>query len=335
MLLVDGLAVFTSYDNHLYFNPVFSSLGFELTPVWHQFSDWALVAVYLPFLGVTLNTPLVAPLKKPVVANTILVVGLLFAFALFWMPDETRAQFNVPFYMAICFGLTWGFVAALHAWLGAHGEAEKARARAFTFAFGLRDLVWAVTFAILVAYEYGFMGDGFDTLIDKSDPMGIVTQLLYQGVVVFYVPLIAYGMLRTQLFDIDLRIKRGLKRGTVAAIVFTIFFVISELASNLLSDQFGTVIGVLAAGVLVFFLDPLFRFADVLSDAAMPNTNATPEYETFRKLQVYDAAVRTAFEGGGISERERRLLDSMIETLRIDRASAEKIESDMLMHQSA
>ena len=67
----------------------------------------------------------------------------------------------------------------------------------------------------------------------------------------------------------------------------------------------------------------------------MPNTRATPEYENFRKLQVYDAAVRTALENGGINDRERRLLDSMIETLRIDRQVAEQIEMDMVSSSSS
>lgn len=333
VLVADGFAVFTSYDNNLYFNPLLESMSLPvLTPVWHQVSDWAFVAIYLPFLGATLKTPLVAPFKNVRIANSFMVVGLGFALMLFWMPEDFRIQFRVPFHVAICVALTWGFAAALHAWLTSEGDAEKARAKAFTLAFGLRDVVWCFTFVVLAGYHFGLMGQGFDTLMDKSDPLAIVLQYLYQGVVIVYVPLVAYGMLRTQLFDIDLRIKRGLNRGTVAAILFTIFFVISELASNLLSDQFGTVIGVLAAGVLVFFLDPLFRFADVLTDVAMPNTRATPEYENFRKLQVYDAAVRTALENGGISDRERRLLDSMIDSLRIDRQVAEQIELDMVSH---
>ena len=56
------------------------------------------------------------------------------------------------------------------------------------------------------------------------------------------------------MFDVDLRIKRGIKRGTVAAAFVATFFVISELAGNYLSNQFGTVLGVLGTGTLVFFL---------------------------------------------------------------------------------
>lgn len=40
--------------------------------VLHQVSDWAVIAIYLPFLGMTLSSPLVAPLKNPIVSRLIL-----------------------------------------------------------------------------------------------------------------------------------------------------------------------------------------------------------------------------------------------------------------------
>ena len=332
LLVADGLAVITSYDNHLYYLHIFEALGTPRPgPVIHQFSDWVLIAVYLPFIGATVNSRLVAPLKVKWVANTILFGGLIFALSLFWMPEDLLVQFRVPFYVVICLSLTWGFVGAVHAWKNTDSETERVKAKAFAIAFGVRDVTWIFTFLVLIAYRYGIVGDGIEAITSKSDPMGYVVQFLYQGVIFFCVPLIAYGILRTQLFDIDLRIKRRLKQGTVATIFFVMFFVVSELASNLLSEQLGTVAGVLAAGVLVFFLNPLFRVGEMLSNAAMPNTQATPAYESFRKMQVYDAAVRTALEDGPVSEQERRLLDSMIESLGIDRQTADRIESELLV----
>ena len=62
----------------------------------------------------------------------------------------------------------------------------------------------------------------------------------------------------------------------------------------------------------------------------MPNTVATPEYESYRKLQVYDSAVRAALEDGRISKRQRRVLDSMIESMGIDRDVAQRMEEDTL-----
>lgn len=68
MLVIDGLAVISSYDNYLYLDAfLVEKLGLTAWPWFriHQASDWALIAVYLPFLGMTLDSPLVAePLEK-------------------------------------------------------------------------------------------------------------------------------------------------------------------------------------------------------------------------------------------------------------------------------
>lgn len=332
MLFVDGLAVITSHNSHLYVNPFLASLGLPvMQPVLHQVSDWALVAVYLPFVGMTLQSPIAAPLRQPLIGGGILLGGLGVALLLFFLPEDVRMKFNVPFYLVICAALSWGFLAALHTWMTAKGSAERERARAFTVAFGVRDVLWVVTFGYFTAYFYGLIGTG-DIENPRPDDLlfHFIMPLLYQLAIVFYVPLVAYGVLRVQLFDIDLRIKRTLKRGTVAAAFVATFFIVSELAGNYLSDQFGAVLGVLGTGALVFFLDPIQRAAERFSDAAMPNTVDTPEYETFRKLQVYDSAVRAALEDGRISKRQRRVLDSMITSMGIDKATAERMEADVM-----
>ena len=129
------------------------------------------------------------------------------------------------------------------------------------------------------------------------------------------VPLIAYGILRAHLFDIDLRIRWTIKQSTLAAAVVAIIYALSEGASRLLSSELGSVAGLLAAALVVFFLAPLQRFADRVASAAMPNTQNTPEYAAHRKLQVYESAVAEAMQGGGISEKERALLNRLRDTL--------------------
>lgn len=331
MLIVDGLAVITSYDNLHYVNSFLEVLSLPSVPlVLHQVSDWMLIAVYLPFLGIMLNTPLVAPLKNPLISRAIMVGGLAISFSILFLPKQIQDGFNIPFYLLICVVLTWGVAAAIHAWMIAPDGATRARARAFTIAFGVRDLLWTITFGTYAVYYFGLAGSGMQELENESSTMSLILPLSYQLAVILYVPLVAYGVLRVQLFDIDLRIKRTLKRSTVAAAFVATFFVISELASNYLSNQFGTIIGVLATGALVFLLDPIQRTAERISNAAMPNTVDTPEYEMFRKLQVYEAAVRSALEDGIISERQRRVLDSMLQSMNIDITNAQRIENDCI-----
>jgi len=142
------------------------------------------------------------------------------------------------------------------------------------------------------------------------------------------VPLIAYGILRTQLFDIDLRIRWTIKQSTLAGVIVAIIYVVSEGADRLLSSELGNVAGLLAAAVVMFFLAPLQRFAEGVASAAMPNTRNTPEYTAFRKLQVYEAALAEALPGG-VSDKERAMLDRLRETLGVSAIDAETLEADL------
>ncbi len=326
MLVVDGLAVISSYDNWASVDRLLGWSGIPWNDI-HQASDWALIAVYLPFLGMTLDSPIVAPLKMKVVRRFVLVVGFAIALSMFFLPNSARESFRVPFYIVICVVLTWGFAAAIHSWYIATNVAKRERARAFTLAFGARDIMWTFSFALNAAYFYGFIGNGQSPPTDIS-LWRILVPFPYEAAVIIYVPLVAYGVLRVQLFDIDLRIKRTLKRSTIAAAFVAAFFIVSEFAGLYLSDRLGAALGILATGMLIFFMEPIQGAAERFSDAAMPNTRKTPEYENFRKLQVYASAVQAALEDGRISKRQRRVLDSMIRSMGIDGPVAAKLESD-------
>ena len=62
VLVIDGLAVISSYGNLAFVNPfLVDTLGLPAVPLQvHQASDWALIAVYLSFLGMMLRSPLAA-----------------------------------------------------------------------------------------------------------------------------------------------------------------------------------------------------------------------------------------------------------------------------------
>lgn len=330
ILIVDGVALMTAGNIYPYFSHIFHSLGLpDLPRGSHQVSDWILVALYLPFLGMTLKTPLVKPFKHPIGKNITLYGGCGFALSIFFMPEDVRNLFNAPFYLIICITLSYSFIAALHSWVIATDPAERQRAKAFTFAFGIRDLLWSFSFGTL--FYYVVILEDPKTLVDPDNAFAMWRGAAYLAAVLLYVPLVAYGILRLQLFDVDLRIKRTIKRSTIAAAFVATFFVVSELAANYLSDQLGTIMGVLATGILVFFLDSIQRAAEKVSNAAMPNTNESVEYLSFRKLQVYESSVRASLEDGVISERQRKVLDSMISSMNLDSNIAQQIERDILV----
>jgi hypothetical protein len=61
----------------------------------------------------------------------------------------------------------------------------------------------------------------------------------------------------------------------------------------------------------------------------MPNTENTPTYAAFRKMQVYEAALAEAQHEDGISDRERALLNSLRDSLDISASDARAIEAEL------
>ncbi len=142
-------------------------------------------------------------------------------------------------------------------------------------------------------------------------------------------PLIAYGILRAHLFDIDLRIRWTIKQSTLAAAIVAIMFVLSEWAERLLSTDLGSVGSLMVAALVVFLLTPLQRFAERVASVAMPNTENTPEYAAHRKMQVYEAAIAEAQQEGGISDKERSLLNRLRDSLGISSTDADTMEREL------
>jgi len=306
--------------------PVLSNFYFVL----HHIGDATMLALYPAFLALALQTKLTRPFagKRMRIAVAVLSSVLFFgvmASAIFW-DSEIGSQF---LYVALMLMFGFGLVVSIHAWRTAERGIHRERAGIFAVAFGLRDLGWGLSYGI------------FAWLIWTQPEMNTMNAVAWLGKLVYAlgtllaVPLIAYGILRTQLFDIDLRIRWTIKQSTVAAAILAIVFLVSEGASQFLSAELGNVAGLLAAAVVMFFLAPLQRFAEGVASAAMPNTKNTPEYTMFRKMQVYEEAVSEAYYEGGISEKERALLVRLRDSLGISVSDADAIESDLKERQSS
>ncbi len=225
-------------------------------------------------------------------------------------------------YLSLSTMFTFALIASLHAWRRA-AAAARTRARSFAVAFGVRDLLWGYVYGNVAWQVWGnTMGYVPD---DVNDPV----YTIYLLGTLLAVPLIAYGILRTQLFDIDLRIRWTIRQSTLGGAILAILFVTTEAADRFLSSELGDYAGLAAAALIVFFLSPLQRFAEGVAARAMPNTNNTPEYVAFRKMQVYEAAVSEALQQDGISAKERALLGHLRASLGISEADAELIEQGL------
>ena len=294
----------------------------------HHLGDAAMLALYPPFLALTVQTKLTRPFADRRVRVFVSIIALiLFVFV---MISGVRDSMAGPqtLYLAMTLMFAYGMVASIHAWRTAPSGLARERAGIFALAFGLRDLGWGLSYAIAAWLAIAGLLEG------ESAPFWLM-KFVYALGTLFAVPLIAYGILRSHLFDIDLRVKWTIKQSTLAAIVVTLIFLISEGADRLLSAELGNFAGLFAAAIVVFFLAPLQRFADGIASKAMPNTENTPEYAAFRKMQVYEEAVAEAHYQGGISEKERALLVRLRDSLGISEADADAIESELTRHEPA
>lgn len=286
-----------------------------LQQVLHYFGDCAMIALYPAFLAQALNTRLVRPFGRRGARIALLCYAGLLYLGTQVLPPLVAVS---AVYLSMSILFVFALVAAVHAWMVSSGQA-RTRARIFGLAFGIRDICWGYI------YFQSFRG----MFVDPDALPDIAFYVVYVLGTLVAVPLIAYGILRAHLFDIDLKIKWSIKQSTLAGIFVAVMFLISEGASTFLSAELGNVLGLLAAAVLMFFLAPLQRFAERVADSAMPRTENTPEYAAFRKMQVYESAVAEARSEGGISAKERTLLNHLRESLGISETDAEAIEREL------
>lgn len=305
------------------------TIAYDVAVATHA-SILASFAAYLLLIGAAVDSPLARPLGTPV-ARWVLVILCFVPLVGFWARpglaiagrgtlegdhwrwlDDARAYTQAYDIVTLAIP-TFGILASLHA-LKRAAPATIARQRAawYSVAFGLQD----------VAYV---LGTSADVMRVQSDAVGYLTHLFWLA----FPALLPYAMLRYQLFDIDLKLKLTLRRGTVAAVFLAVFFVVAQVIQNVATEALGYLVGAVAAGLLLFALQPLQSAAQRFADAAMPQVRETSAYASFRKLEVYKAAVEVAAEGG-ISGKDRRTLDALRAKLGIDGADASAIEADVM-----
>jgi len=299
------------------FYPVF----FRVEEIVHTVGDCAMLALYPPFLAAALRTGMTRPFSSIRVRIALGAAALVLCGIVLWGPIKLGGTL---LYVLLTALFTYALIASIHAWHTASGPA-RTRAGIFALAFGVRDICWGIAYGVSVL----FLWTGTYQVVDPEAPGALY--IIYALGSFVAVPLIAYGILRTQLFDIDLRIRWTIKQSTLAAIFVAVFYLVTEGADRLLSSELGNWIGLLASALLVFFLAPLQRFAERIATLAMPNTQDTPEYAAYKKLQVYEAALDEALPGG-ISVKERALLNHLRISLEIATADAEALERDLLQH---
>ena len=293
---------------------------FRVEEVIHTAGDCLELALYPPLLAAALRTRLTSPFGTKRARIVLLILAAMLFVLVLWGPLKIGGTI---LYVSLVILFLYALVVSLDAWRRAAGIA-KSRAGMFAIAFGIRDVCWSIVYA----WATVMLWQGTYAIVDPNAPA--IPLLLYAIGTLLAVPLLAYGILKTQLFDIDLKIQRTIRQSTIAATFVAVFYVVTEGADRMFEAELGTWIGLLASALLIFFLAPLQRFAERVSVAAMPNTEDTPEYAMFRKMQIYEEAIVEAHSEGGISEKERALLARLRDSLGISESSANAIEADVI-----
>ncbi len=175
----------------------------------HHLGDAAMIALYPPFLALALDTKLTRPF-----ANRQVRIGLAIgsvALGLAVIISESRIVVTL-FYLMVTLLFIYALVASIHAWRTAKRGMARERAGIFALAFGVRDLGWGLSYAI-AAWAMWTNVEQF-TMPDVR----WLGKFVYALGTLLAVPLIAYGILRSHLFDIDLRLRWTIKQSTVAAV---------------------------------------------------------------------------------------------------------------------
>ena len=299
------------------------ALGIALG-VSHWLGDGAMLALYPPFLAVALQTGLTRPFasKGLRIAVGIYAIGVALTAIVVMSVWNSESGASI-LYASMMSLFVFAFLASIDAWRKSEPGIARTRAGLFAVAFGIRDVFWGFTYgaSFWMTWTNSFSPD---------TALFWQVKLIYALGTLVAVPLIAYGILRGHLLDIDLTIRWTIKQSTFAAVVVAITFGISEGVEMLVAAELGDTWGLVAAAVALVFLKPLQAFSEKVVGKLMPNTRNTPEYKNSRKIEIYGEAVAEAVYEGGISDRERNLLARLRDSLNVSEAEAEAIEGRVL-----
>ena len=293
----------------------------------------ALPFQYISFLAVSLKSPLVAPFQSrtasvllgmaSVIGATLVLTNSQMFISELYSPDFAPWNFRfeglglwaAQFHGAIAL---YGLIVAVSAYISAkRGSAAHNRAKWFVIAFGVRDVYVGICQIFYpVIRPIPFWGDFI------FNPGNALFYFIY-------VLLLAYAVLKMQLFDIDLKLKFALQKGTLVALVGGLFFIGSELLEALVPVQ-STFLGVAVAVVILLLLRPLQRLTMRIAGDIMQGVDETPAYLDGRKLEVYRAAVEGAGENGVITDKERSMLERLREKLELSEDDANAVELEFM-----
>ena len=349
LLFSEGVLILTSYVGPAIWFDWFAETWFMRL---HATNDFIVVALYLPTLAVVIDSPLLRPFRRLPGVLIPVVVGLAGVVAIAVAPPElviaatTEARDGYPgpmfepgpvwglAFFLLAASYTYGFVATILAWWRADTPLRRRKNGFLALAFGVRDLTFGGLFIAAAVFTSMIPEPLTDDWVELIFQFFYWMQAMSYGLII-YILLMVYGVLSAQLFDIDLKVKWTIQRGTIVASFVAVFFIFSEGTEIFLSEQFGTLVGLIAAGALLFADAALQRWAERVANAALPTVQDTPEYAMFRKMQIYGEAVTSAVsEHGDFTSVDRSVLNRLRQQLGLSVDVASEMERDLIADRS-
>ncbi len=306
----------------------------ELVSLVGMVTQIALPLLYLLFLGEAIPTRLTRLFRGRYasVSITVAIIGLC-TVGLLWpsvfLGEVSPSHLGHWNYTYQGFGLRvvqfyglshlFGLLAAVLAFRGASaGSIARSQAALFILAFGLRDAYMGTVATLFpVLRPIPMWGDFF-----YNPGIG----LIYGA----YVPLLAYAILKYQLFSIDLRLKLALRQGSTGALIAGVFLIVSEALESVVAVD-GVLAGVLIATVVAVLLRPAQAVAERVAGGLMPGVRPDDTYFEQRRLAIFRAALESATVDGQISPDERELLTRLRTELGLEEELSARLEREALM----
>lgn len=161
--------------------------------------------------------------------------------------------------------------------------------------------------------------------------------LVYFGTAIVklaFLGLITYAILRAQVFDVDLKVKWTIGRASAVTMLAGVFSAVKETVEYFVPVE-GLVPNLAGAGAIALLAWPVARLGRLLADRLLPQVQPSETFLGHRRLEVFRASLESVASDGTITERERRMLDTLRKQLGIPDDEAQTIERTVMLRVGA
>ena len=141
--------------------------------------------------------------------------------------------------------------------------------------------------------------------------------------------LVTYALVKHRLFDAEVKLRFAVKGTTLAAAFVAVFLIVDQVVQALAGQRIGGIGGAVAAGLLLFAIQPLQHWADRIARKAVPGGKSAPGTHAER-VQLYREQLEIAWADGRLTTKERLLFARLQERLAIPPEEALRLETEVL-----